>query len=446
MTKTNIQFINHASVLISHGDTKILSDPWYNGTVFHNGWRLLYENEEEKIHDILKTITHIFISHEHPDHFNTNFFLNQTIKNVLIKMNVEILFQHTKDKRVFNFLNKNGFNIRELKPSEKIYLGKDLQAKIIKHDFYDSSLILETPNIKILNVNDCPLREEQEIIKFKNKHGSFDILLTQFSYAAWKGGKKNKVYREKAAEEKLETIEKQATILNCKSIIPFASFVYFSNELNFYMNDSINTPEKINKRFLNKKFNVVFLSPDEIQEIDNLKQKRSSLDFWSEKYNAINLLPKDKFEKSVNFEDLVSEHNKYINKIEKKNSKSLILFLEKIKLMNLFQSINIKLYDHNKTYSYSIFSGLTESSGDKHDVSMHSQSLAFIFKNEFGFDTLTVNGCFECSQDGFSKLAKTFALGSLNALGLGLSLSLLIKPQIVFLFLFKLKKVLSKLI
>tara|TARA_Y100000590_G_C15670250_1_gene995983 strand:- start:204 stop:1544 length:1341 start_codon:yes stop_codon:yes gene_type:complete len=446
MIKTNIKFINHASVLISHGDIKILSDPWYTGPVFHNGWRLLHEIEEKKILNILKEVTHIFISHEHPDHFNTSFFLNQDIKDILIKKNIEILFQYTKDKRVFNFLNKNGFNIREYKSNEKIDLGKALQAKIIKHDFYDSSLILETPDLKILNLNDCPMREVQQIKKFKKKHGPFDVLLTQFSYAAWKGGKNNKVYREKAAEEKLETIEKQATILNCKSIIPFASFVYFSNELNFYMNDSINTPETITKRFLNKKFNVVFLSPDEIQEIDNLKQKQSSIDFWVEKYNSINSLPKDKFEKSINFEDLVTGHNKYISKIEKKNSKFLIRFLKKIKLMNLFQSINIKLYDHNKTYSYSIFSGLKESSNGEHDVSMHSQSLAFIFKNEFGFDTLTVNGCFECSQDGFSKLAKTFALGSLNALGLSLNLSLLTKPQIVFLFLFKLKKVLSKLI
>ena len=109
-------------------------------------------------------------------------------------------------------------------------------------------------------------------------------------------------------------------------------------------------------------------------------------------------------------------------------------------------SINIRLYDHNKIYKYSIFNGLVESSNYPPDVSMHSQSLAFIFKNGFGFDTLTVNGCFECSQESFSKLAKTFAIGSLNALGISLNLSLLFKPQIVFLFLFKLRKVLSKLV
>ena len=162
--------------------------------------------------------------------------------------------------------------------------------------------------------------------------------------------------------------------------------------------------------------------------------------------NSMKFQLKMKFEKRIHFQDLIFEYKNYIKKIEKKNSKFLIHFLEKIKLMNLFQPINIRLYDHNKIYKYSIFNGLVESSNNAADVSMHSQSLAFIFKNGFGFDTLTVNGCFECSQESFSKLAKTFAIGSLNALGISLNLSLLFKPQVVFLFLFKLRKVLSKLV
>ncbi len=446
MSKTTIEFINHASVLLSSGKINLLSDPWYSGSVFHNGWRLLFETKEEKFINILKKTTHIYISHEHPDHFNTGFFLNKNVKNILLKENIKILFQHTKDKRVLNFLKKNEFNVIELKENEKISLDKEVEVQIVKHDFYDSSLIFKTPEQKILNLNDCPLREEEEIRRFKKKHGSFDILLTQFSYAAWKGGVENKIYRENAAKEKIKNIENQASILNCKSVITFASFIYFSNESNFYMNDSINTPEIIKRKFVNKKFNVVFLSPNEVQEVNNLKQKQSSLDFWKEKYDSININPKDKFGKSINLQDLISEHKKYVEKVEKKNSKFLIYLLEKIKPMNLFQPIVIKLNDHKKIYNYSFFKGLVESSNIHPDVSMHSQSLAFIFKNEFGFDTLTVNGCFESSQEGFSKLAKSFAIGSLNALGLSLNFSLLLKPQIVFMFLFKLRKVLSKLV
>ena len=124
------------------------------------------------------------------------------------------------------------FFSREVYENEKINLSHDVQVQIIKYDFYDSALIIKTPGLKILNLNDCPMREENEINKFRKKHGYFDTVLSQYSYAAWKGGANNKIYRENAAKEKLESLERQATILNCKTLIPFANFVYFSNELN----------------------------------------------------------------------------------------------------------------------------------------------------------------------------------------------------------------------
>ena len=76
---------------------------------------------------------------------------------------------------------------------------------------------------------------------------------------------------------------------------------------------------------------------------------------------------------------------------------------------------------------------------------MHSQSLAFLFKNEFGFDTLTVNGCFEADNEGFTKVTKTLAIGNLNAMGLHLNFGLIFHPKIIILFLKLLQKVKKKL-
>ena len=76
---------------------------------------------------------------------------------------------------------------------------------------------------------------------------------------------------------------------------------------------------------------------------------------------------------------------------------------------------------------------------------MHSESLHFIFKNDFGFDTLTVNGCFESTKDGFIKSTKSFALGSLNSMGLKLNLKLLMNVKLIFFFFNLLKKVSKKL-
>ncbi len=445
MQSPTIEFVNHASVIISYEEISILSDPWFDGTAFDNGWRLIHELENKDIENILKKITHIYISHEHPDHFRPTFFTNENIKKILIDKKIEFLFQYTEDKRIVNFLKKQGFKVRELNQKYKIKLSNKVQIQIIKSGFYDSLLIFETPDYKILNLNDCPIKETDELKKFKKKFGTFDVLLTQFSYAAWKGGVENKIYRQIAADEKLEAVEKQARILECKSVIPFASFVYFSNELNFYMNDSINTPQKVVNFFADKKAKVIFLSPGEIQKVNNLQQDKLSLDFWKKKYSEINLIKndkKDKYSQSINLKDLNLNFDVYKKRIFKKNSKIIIYLLSKIKLMNFFQPLRIKLLDHDKIYKYSIFTGLNEDVENQEiDIAMHSKSLLFIFKNEFGFDTLTVNGCFEASQAGFGKVTKSLALGNLNSIGLKLNFGLIFHPKVIFLFLNTLKKV-----
>ena len=65
-------------------------------------------------------------------------------------------------------------------------------------------------------------------------------------------------------------------------------------------------------------------------------------------------------------------------------------------------------------------------------------------KNEFGFDTLTVNGCFECDPQNFSKVSKTLAIRSLNAIGLKLNLGIIFKLDVILLFLKKLIVFLKK--
>ena len=47
--KTSLQFINHASILVKHGDISLLSDPWYQGDAFHKGWKLIHELKDQEI-------------------------------------------------------------------------------------------------------------------------------------------------------------------------------------------------------------------------------------------------------------------------------------------------------------------------------------------------------------------------------------------------------------
>jgi len=104
------------------------------------------------------------------------------------------------------------------------------------------------------------------------------------------------------------------------------------------------------------------------------------------------------------------------------------------------------LTDLGVTVRFSFFDALRQTPADASpDVEMSSENLDFIFANEFGYDTLTVNGRFEASTAGFARMTKNFAVGSLNALGLGLRPSLIVNADVVLLLLGKLRSFLHKM-
>ena len=163
------------------------------------------------------------------------------------------------------------------------------------------------------------------------------------------------------------------------------------------------------------------------------------------KYENIDKLNYESFDNSINFETLEQEYLKYRDKILKINSKMLIYISSKIKFLNFFQPINIFLFDHNSYYEFSLMNGFKKTEIKKNDISMHSESLLFIFKNDFGYDTLTVNGCFNATKDGFIKTTRSFAIGSLNSMGLKLNLNLIFNFNLILFFLKLLRKVSKKL-
>jgi UDP-MurNAc hydroxylase len=136
----------------------------------------------------------------------------------------------------------------------------------------------------------------------------------------------------------------------------------------------------------------------------------------------------------------------YQKRVFAKNSKWLIRLASVLPLAEAFRPLLIKLTDLNSTVRFSFFDDLREVQSDTTpDVEMSSESLDFIFLNEFGYDTLTVNGRFEASAHGFSRMTKNFAIGSLNALGLALTPSLIGNADVVLLLTSKLRSFIRKM-
>lgn len=443
--KNFIKFINHASILISNSNKSILTDPWYSGSSFDDGWRLLYENNVNEIKDILQNVNFIWYSHEHPDHFSIKFLIEY--ENIIKDRKIKFIFQKTKDKRVVSFLKAKGFEYEELKNNEIYTIDDNFSLKIQRSDFYDSALILNLDGKKIFNLNDCPIKTEDQLKDFKKEYGDCDFLLTQFSYAAWKGGEKNLNWRIDAAREKLLTLKNQSNILNAKITIPFASFIKFSDRYNSYLNDTINTPLKIIDESKNINSKILFLKPYELIDLENPPKETKGFNFWMDIFKDKNNFQILDNKKIYEFKTLELNFIIYKKRIYEKNSKSLIKILSKLKIFNFFQPIIIKLRDLDINVRVDLANEVFEKTNEEPDIEMFSRSLYLIFKQDFGFDTLTVNGCFEEKKlNAFTKMSKNFAIGNLNNLGINLNYLIVLNFSVINLFFKKLAFVKKKLV
>ena len=440
----SIRFINHASVLISNDTCGLLSDPWYSGNSFNKGWNLLYENEKNEICKILESTNYIWISHEHPDHFSIKFF--KEYADIIKRKEIRILFQDTKDKRVITFLKKNNYLVKELSINKKTQLNKDFKVTCFKDGSYDSGLLIECNGKKILNLNDCVIRSTKRAKEVYKITGRVDILLTQFSYAAWKGGKERIDWRMDAAKDKIQNIKLQIEYFKPKYTIPFASYIYFSNEENKYLNDSINTPKKIHRELNSINSQIIIMKPGDI--FGGKKENYcldSSITYWENLFNSIESRYFNTYE-SISFKKLKEKFDSYRQRIINNNYLYLMKFIKFISPISIFKPITIGLKDLSLTVEIDYIKNKFHICNTSPMIIMHSESLAFILGNQYGFDTLTVNGCFEEGyESGFMLAAKTLGIESLNNNGIYFTPKIILEKELIFRLLSQLKNITERL-
>ena len=287
-----------------------------------------------------------------------------------------------------------------------------------KIPYYDSWLYLEYDNKKILNCNDCVLDDPKAILNIKKYISKTDILLTQFSYANWYGNREDNKLRSYLAKEKLNRIKMQCDEFEVKYVIPFASFIFFSHEENFYMNDEINDVSAVNEYILgNCKAIPIIMKPNEKWDGCSIKNNISSLDYWESKYTSLKNKTLNQPNKEYNLEEIKKISIDFLNRIKNKNNMFLIRILE---LINLLKPVYFYISDQNIyarfTWKYG-FQQQKKIIPEKNIVKLHSESLIFLIKYDFGLDTLNVNARFEATIRSKRNMIRTFFITSLNNTG-----------------------------
>lgn len=407
MSIPTITFVNHASVIFSYNTIHMITDPWLFGPAFNDGWELLSKTKLSV--DDFDKITHIWFSHEHPDHFST--YVLKSIPEKYRKK-IIVLFQKTLDHRVVNFCRKLGFTVHELEPNNRFNVAENFSVLCGPNGIYDSWIFLKIGDLKILNLNDCMVDSYDQAHHVYKITGNVDVLLTQFGYASWAGDPKDIEFRKNAAKEKLNRIKIQAEVFKPRFIIPFASFIRFSHIDNIYMNNEVNKIEDVNE-FINTKTNSssIILYPGDKWEIGTKHDITSAITRYK-KDASIEHAPYDK-SPIIPLENLKKVSENYLKKIHEHNNSFAIRVLHWI---SYFKTAKIFLKDHESPVTFDLINGINEGKFSKQqaDIIIDSDSLSFALTYDYGADTLFVNARFRTSGGNIMNFFRLFFIGLLN--------------------------------
>lgn len=243
--KPEIRFINHASIQVITEEVNIVFDPWYWGKVFNETWSLLSEGH----HNLKSGITHILVSHEHPDHLS--FFTLKSLKEKgLLSKDCQLIFPARSDSSVRRAIEKLGIDYREVGRGKINSLKLSEQVECV---FYgevedgDHSIVLSCNGVTILNQNDH-YPEISTCHAINQDWPKLDFLFTQFSLAGYYGNQDDPtLISHNGHEFHKQRLIDYSKIFKPKFLCPFASYVYFCDEFNSYLNSFIVTPAEISE-------------------------------------------------------------------------------------------------------------------------------------------------------------------------------------------------------
>ncbi len=389
-----IEFVAHASCIIRAGDIALLADPWIEGTAFDNGWSLLASTP--KGYEIFHDATHIWFSHEHPDHFSP-----PVLKRIPaeVRANLHILVIETVDKKIVGFCRSLGFaKVTELRPSCWYELSSAMSI-MVGPVGDDSWCAAKSGTQVILNVNDCILRTPEALSEIKELVGQPDVLLTQFSYAQWSGNRSDTVTRAGEAARKLREVRLQAEVFQPKWLIPFASFIWFSHEENVYMNDEVNRIDKVDA-FVSEQTQArpVILYPGDVWTVGHEWNSQSAIARYTSDISGLEVR-KPHCDAVVPFDRLVAEFDTRMARIQKRTGRVIVIGYAVTGILPEFRAW---LTDLGHATSISI-SGCSKSKHSEFecDVALSSAALSYFFRFDWGGNTLEVNGRYAKPPKGF---------------------------------------------
>ena len=397
-----LTFVGHAGALVEAGPVCLLMDPWLKGEAFNESW-LLHPEPVLRDEDLAK-VTHLWISHGHPDHLSI-----ATLKGLPTERvrQITALFQQHYSPQIAAFLKGVGFReVIEL-PHAKMrsFDGVELYCRQVGH--LDSCLAIRAGGQTILNLNDCDT-PVSTLRRIRRDIGKVDLLMDQFSIAGWAGNPDDNAGKNAARQGQIERLLTDAKEIDPRYVLPFASFVRFSHRENAHLNENVNTVDDIAAVVDAQRLVVMY--PGDSWDLDGaFTGTACAMQRYRADFLRVASLP-TKVHEPVPLKKLLDATDARIRDFQAKYHSMLLAW---------FPPVTFYLDDLACAIEVDVRNGVrsVELPRDACVVSLSSQALWYAFAYRWGLPTLGVSGRFVLNQPGrpFFRLKK---LGSLYAEGL----------------------------
>lgn len=376
-----VQLVSHASVIVETSDTRIWADPWLISKAFNGSWTLLPAPEFDV--SMLEEIDYLWISHEHPDHFNV-----PTLRSLPseFKERVTVLFQKNNSRKMFDAFRSLGFpNHRALPHGRVERLTEETEVYCYQVGQADSCLGVRNRGDVVLNLNDA-LVTRWDCHRMRRALGSPSVVLNQFSIAGYGGMPEPGIHLREMAREHLRMMLENHRDVGAGRTIPFASFIVFSADDNRYVNEFANRPRDVYDTFQKSGEEVAVLYPGEALDTAEPHDSLASLERFDKVYDRLGLFPYD-----------------HVDPVPLKEiSKAFHLLAEGLRarypqlLLRRLRPVYAHIPDLDVTVRFSVADATFEPAepGAAPDLEVNSQPLQFAFQTPFGVQTLGVSARF----------------------------------------------------
>jgi UDP-MurNAc hydroxylase len=372
-----IQLISHSSVITTTEDTVIWCDPWLVSKVFNESWTLYPEPAFDE--SMLEPVEYLWISHEHPDHFNV-----PTLRMLPdhFKARVTVLFQKNNSSKVFEALRTFGFQNFVALPHREIHaLTPKTEVYCYQVGQMDSCLGIRSGDALSVNVNDATVSPSDSKL-IRDDLGQATVVLNQFATAGYAGLLDRGTHLRKMAQEHLELLITNHRDLGARATIPFASYMVYSRDDNKYMNEFSNRPRDVADRLKSNSFEAAVLYPGDVWDSERPYDSEPALQRFDEAYEALDDFVFDPVE-PVPFED-VREAFEAMSADLRAKYPALLL--------GRLGPMTAHIPDLAKSIRFSLATGeLEEIDDDDTDMVVNSQPLQFAFAFPYGVQTLGVS-------------------------------------------------------